>query len=340
MDYIAFLTDRVGKLRGNNPQEPLKEIEIEIEAIRNFWDDAIKHNDLQTIAAVSEPLHRFYQLKGWYDEGEMMFRDAIWMIRSQVRQNPGRQDLRLLLADMLEIQADFTFSLGGAHIAENFYYDALAIKEEILSPDDKSLSALLNNLAFVHHEKKEYDKAEYFYQRALTLSEKSLGSDHIGVAAPLNNLAVLFRDTGNYEQSEALFRRSLAISEKRLGKDHYELIPTLSNIALLYRDRGRFTDAEVLYNRAIEIAEHSLGKGHPGIATTLNNLAELYAKQGNYQRAEVLLEQVLNILERSLPATHPDISKARNNLNAVNSMTTKRKKRGKMTKRLRKKRGL
>ena len=77
-----------------------------------------------------------------------------------------------------------------------------------------------NNIAIVHDEKAEYDKALEFYHKALAIHIVKLGKDHPSVADTYYNMALTYGAKKNVIKKKELLRKAYAIQLKKLGKDH------------------------------------------------------------------------------------------------------------------------
>ena len=189
--------------------------------------------------------------------------------------------------------------------AEPLYLRALAIDENVLTPEHPDTAASLNNLALLYENQGLYSKAEPLYLRALAIREKALGAEHPDTATSLNNLALLYDNEGLYSKAEPLYLRALAIDEKVLGPEHPNTANSLHNLAFLYHKQGLYSKAEPLYLRALAIYEKPLGPEHRDTANSLNNLALLYDKQGLYSKAETLFNRGLEIEFRLIQKQAP-----------------------------------
>src|SRR6266487_1798327 len=117
--------------------------------------------------------------------------------------------------------------------AEPILRQALAIRNQQLTPTPLDVATSFNDLAELHWRQGKYTEAEPLVQHALTIREQQLGPDHPDTATSLNDLAVLYRAQGKYEQAEPLHLRALAIREQQLGPDHPDTASSLNNLASL-----------------------------------------------------------------------------------------------------------
>ena len=102
---------------------------------------------------------------------------------------------------------------------------------------------MVNNLARLYLDQKQYQKAELLFQKSLAVKEKALGPDHPDVATSLGNLADLYQAQRRYDEAEPLYKRALEIRVKSLGPNHPDVVATLNSYATLLRQTRRKTEA-------------------------------------------------------------------------------------------------
>jgi tetratricopeptide (TPR) repeat protein len=119
----------------------------------------------------------------------------------------------LMLADVLNNWANLYQVQGKFASAEPLCQRSLAIREEILGPDDLHVAASLNNLAALYDSQRRHAEAEPLYLRSLRIKERRLGLDHLDVAATLDNLAMLYDAQKRKEDADSARTRSQRIKE-------------------------------------------------------------------------------------------------------------------------------
>jgi len=102
--------------------------------------------------------------------------------------------------------------------AEQFYQQALHIRENQLGTEHLLVAESLNGLATLYEKQGNSAQAELPARRALHTREQQLGEAHPLVAESLNDLAVLYGSMqGKQAQVEPLYLRALHIWEQQLG---------------------------------------------------------------------------------------------------------------------------
>ena len=79
------------------------------------------------------------------------------------------------LAVLYNSQSEFS-------VAENYYEQALAVREEALGSQHPDVAGSFNRLAVFYHTQKQYFAAESIYKRALRIYVAALGADDLSAA--------------------------------------------------------------------------------------------------------------------------------------------------------------
>lgn len=219
------------------------------------------------------------------------------------------QDANLRAAS-LAFRAGYYLTERGRYAeAERLHMQALALREQQLSPEHPDVAVSLNSLGALYEKQGKYAEAEPMFLRALAIAEKVHGPGHPAVAVALSNLATLYGDQGKQAEVEALYQRALTICTQQLGPDDPVTALYLNNLAVHYMQQKQYAKAEPLLRNALTLFERESGPDHPQYATSLSNLAYLYADQGQFARAEPLFLRALAIEERHLGTEHPDTAR-------------------------------
>ena len=152
------------------------------------------------------------------------------------------------------------------------YYAALETFRRLTADPayEPDVATMLNNLANLHSNTNNYDKAAEEYAEALVirrrLAEANPAAYEPDVAATLNNLGNLHRNTNDYVQAAK-----------------------------------EYDEALVIYRR---LAEADPAAYEPYVALTLFNLALLHKAQDNYSKAEAYAQESLDIYQRFAEISH------------------------------------
>lgn len=217
-------------------------------------------------------------------------------------------------AQLLYQAGVFLYYHGFHPQSQSLHQQALAIRKQVLEPDDPAIAESLNSLAMLFRLEGNHEQAENFHQQALAIRKKSLGPQHPATAESLNNLGVLYRSQGKYERAEPLLKQALSIREHSLGSEHTKTWITFINLTNLYLDQRKYEQAEQLLQQGLTTGKRVLKPGDPFIAQPLNLLARLSYEQGNNGRAETLWKEALAIVEKTHGSEHPTTAERLNDL--------------------------
>ena len=199
--------------------------------------------------------------------------------------------------------------------------EILAAKKTKLPKNDPDLAESLNDLAEIHLDLGEYEKAESLYRSALNIQENALDPNHPNLARTLNGIGLGYYYLSQGTKAIPFFQRAIGILEKAFGTSHGDIGSYLSNLGLAYSLLGEYKKAVTFYERALRICEEALGPSHPSMAIFLNNLGQAYDIQGRFKDARALYERAFRISEETLGSTHPNMALILQNL-ADNSRAT------------------
>jgi CHAT domain-containing protein len=191
----------------------------------------------------------------------------------------------------------------------SLYLRALKINETTSDTDrQRRKAAILNNVAGMYQDQRNYAEAEPFYHQALKIVEDEFGPNHPHALTIHDSLAELYRKQGKYSQAEPLYKHVIEISEQTLGADHPDVARSNNNLALLYARQGKYTQAEPLYRRAVKIWENSFGPDHPLVLRGLENLSLAQASGGQWSSAATTADRVRRGVRRYVDRELPFLS--------------------------------
>jgi CHAT domain-containing protein/Tfp pilus assembly protein PilF len=200
------------------------------------------------------------------------------------------------------------------------YKSALAVAQEILDvkktklpKNDPDLTESINDLAEIHLDLSEYEKAESLYRSALSIQENALEPNHPNLARTLNGIGLVYHYLSQGTKAIPFFQKAIAIMEKAFGTSHGDISAYLSNLGVTYSSLGEYKKAVTFYERALEIYGEAFSSSHPNIARTLNNLGQAYDVLGRFNDADALYERAFRICEETLGPFHPDMALMLNN---------------------------
>jgi len=287
--YADFLHQRAEGMRGTGQKEALEEIDIEIDNVRAGWRRAAERGEQEIIGKCLSNLYYFYNVRGWFQEGEEAFGRAAAKLGAGSASDEGAPvgEQGLILGQVLARQGSFSFHLGQYEKARGLYQTSLSISR---SRDDcKNVAFSLVNLGFVSHVQGEYAEARRLSQEGLAIFRDA--GDQPGVAFCLNNLGHIARALGEYDKARQLHQECRAI-RRQIGDAHgiAVAIHSLGNIA---EALGEYAEARKLYQECLLICREI---GYQlGTAASLANLGHVARQLGEYAKARQLNRESLDI---------------------------------------------
>lgn len=143
---------------------------------------------------------------------------------------------------------------GFTDVADTMLEAALE-EAQRLSSRQSPPCAVINKLAHLHYQQKNFDKAEHVYEQVLTLYERIFTDEDTILSAMMLNLAELYFSRRKYDLAAPLYERALHIDQKVVGPDCRSDERCLLKLAWIYCNSERFEDAHKIYNRAKAIRE-------------------------------------------------------------------------------------
>lgn len=287
--YAAFLEQRQPDLTGPRCEAALEEIGAEIENIRASWRWAVSRGKEAEIAKSLESLRYFYEVRGWFQEGEETFGRAVENLRGQIEQMEELQrPTGLLLGQILARRGAFCIELSQYARASEFLQTSLSLFQHCGARPEMSFPLLhLGSLAF---SRGEYAEARRYHQQSLAIS-KEIG-DQYGTARALLYLGTVAMWTGEYLEAKQLFQDSLAIC--RAMDEQLLMARVLNNLGNVAYFLKEYAEAKQFYQESL--AFRGRLNDRLGIGACLNNLGEVAYALGEYQPAGHYFREALTIM--------------------------------------------
>ncbi len=168
---------------------------------------------------------------------------------------------------------------------------ALSINKSLPQVDLVARSIYLSELARIHYELGQFDRAFELYDASTGLKEKTLGTQHIESLVEQLRIALLLKQAGRYQESMQRFKHTLQLLEDtgRLESETYT--KGLMNLSTTYRALGTYDEAERIL---LGILANPVRMGHLGNQTHIvkGNLANIYSENGRLEDAETMYGEI------------------------------------------------
>jgi len=231
-----------------------------------------------------------------------------------------------LQAQMMDVMGLVYRNLGLSSIARPLLENSVAIRLQVLGPDNPSTLLSQHHLSAVLDDQGRFAEAEKLEKETLAIRRRVLGPEHPDTLRSMNNLASTIeresrglpdgaKKEGRQREVEELQREVLSIRRRVLGPEHPDTIASLLNLGSTLDSEGRFSDAEKLQTETIEIQKRVLGSDNPDTLGAMNNLAFTLEHLGRYPQAEKIYRAVIDTQRRVVGPEHPATLLSMDNLN-------------------------
>lgn len=270
------------RLYGKEQQTALGRMAEEIENVRAAWQHAIEQRHDGEISRMMEGLYRFYELRGWLQEGSEAFARAADAWKEATDPQAGH-----LLARLQVRQGTFEFRAGRYDRAGELAAGRLHLLRQRADAGDEALA--LSVLGALTEERGEYDQARTHYERCLDLYRQT--GDCRGQARTFDHMGDVARMVGDYDQARAHYRRCLALYQE-MG-DRAGIASALNSLGSDAGTRGDYEEARTYFEQSLTLRRELDDRF--GIAGASHNLGAVAYLLGDYEAARDLRQEALSI---------------------------------------------
>ena len=280
--YAEFLHLREGRLRGVGEMEALAAISDDIANVRHGWRWALRRGDTPLLDRTAEALFQFYSVRGWFPEGERVFRQSARVVRA----HPA------LAARFRVRSAYFAQQLGDLRLARRQVLRSLPVLRENGLEAEAAVGYLV--LAATARHQGQLRRARRLLEHALTRFRAAHST--VGEGWCLNEAGAVALDLADFDEAERSLRRSYEI-RAALG-DRAGTTRTLVNLGIVADHQGDREEARRCFLECLRVAREIGDRSNEAMA--LHNLgvvargsAEAEGNAGMYHEAERLLREGL-----------------------------------------------
>jgi tetratricopeptide (TPR) repeat protein len=319
--YLAFVGDRATLLHGRESQKVVAEIQQEVDNVRQAWQWAVTHAEIEAIDHSLDGLSRYYLLAGPLQEGETAFSMAADRMRALVEEETcsgaGSRDVQVILGKLLTEQARFLNEQARCHQAIATAQAAIRLAQTTQAVRPEAVGHLLWGRALWRQG--DYEAAQPRLEQALALARAAqrrpetcpeprrracpevwsgpgLGEGAVEElrqveGGSLRNLGIVSFYLGDYAGARRYYEQALRIY-REIGDRRGESA-ALNNLGVVSRHQGDCLGARAYYEQVLRI-KREIGD-RQGEAITLNNLGTACLYLGDYPGARAYYEQALHI---------------------------------------------
>ncbi len=307
----------------------LDELAVGIENMRAAWQWALEHRRLEEIDRFLVALHRYYEVRGWFQEGTKIFGQAVELLatvegkeqnlteyvrtRALARQASffvklssipiAKEALRQSMAvfERLGPKSELLYArnrFASAHIGEGdlesaarLSEEALTLARELYEPFEEAMS--LYSLCVISYLRGDYPQARKYCQQCLSIRHE-IGDDY-GIGHCLNILGLVALYLGDYAETEKLIREGL--SAFRAIRSQYGEATCFYNLGILAYFQGELESARSLFWQALSL--HQSLSEPEGTALCLNGLGMADVASGRYAEARRFCSEGLSLCRKT-----------------------------------------
>jgi DNA-binding SARP family transcriptional activator/predicted ATPase/Tfp pilus assembly protein PilF len=277
--HAAYFLELLARQGEGEAPDQRQAILADLPNIRAAWDWAARQPDEAALLRAAKPLHGFYSVQSWFQEGIEAFQFALAHLTGAPE---GRA---LVLCDLLSRQARLRIHVGQLTAARQALDEALTYLPQVDDPERHA--AILGYVAITHFYAGDFDRAAEIAGDSLRWAE--VAGDAPGVAFAHNFLGSCAKAQGDYALARDRFSRAVA-AYRALGDDLGAAM-VLNNLGNVAQAMGDFATAQQFYLECSGLFK-ALDHRH-GAATTLANAGRLALKQGDTTQARQLLAESL-----------------------------------------------
>lgn len=163
----------------------------------------------------------------------------------------------------------------------NASLEALFKALSLTTGETKTKSGILNNIAIVYNETKDYNKAIIYLKNAVLINEKKQYLTYLGIN--YNNLGITYKNLGDSAKASFFYNQAIDLRLK-LGKNE-DLAQSYLNLADMYNDLKKSDKALFYAYQALQICDSI--KSDFGLTFVYNCLGSIYLQKNDLQKAKL-----------------------------------------------------
>ncbi len=227
-------------------------------------------------------------------------------------------------AKTLEVQGQWTSSLGAYSDAIQAAREVLRLRVQHLGDDHPRVAACLDRVADLYLMRCEFmEKSDQegeretnelcdfvvMYERAEWIRTKAFATPfHPEIATTLDRAAQLWWRC-HPPMAEKFFKAAVSCREHLLGPGHPETADACDRYAFyLQSEMMKFREARTLYERALRTRERTFGKNHPKTLRNLPDLAWCAFYSGDKTYAKSSIQRAVRTVQAGKNQNHPEVA--------------------------------
>jgi predicted ATPase/transcriptional regulator with XRE-family HTH domain len=281
--YLDLMRRRENDLKRARQKAILDETAAEIDNLRLAWDWAAAHAQLADLRRAVRSISWFYELRCWFQEGELMLARAAETLRGRAALASLESERALLVGQLMTFEGWFRFRQGRYVPARELLDQAVALLRPL--GDRIALADALTSQGVALNLMGEYELSRAALEEGLALGRAL--RDNWSIILCLGTLGMVAYGLGDHAESERLCRESLAIS---LATGSVRAVVfSISALMLTTLAQERYDEAQALV-RASFATSSAIGD-YWGIGSAMLQLGRVAYAQAEYDEARYLYRE-------------------------------------------------
>jgi predicted ATPase/DNA-binding SARP family transcriptional activator/Tfp pilus assembly protein PilF len=281
--YLTLLDRSDDFMLGPYQRSTLNQLAAEFDNLDAAWEWAIQQALWSEINQAIDGLHRFCDLRGWFQDGMAMLQ----LLRTALNPNSATPLEQLLYARATVRYGALLCWQGPFDEAHYWLHEGLNLLQQHNQELDVAFSELW--LGMVAYQQSEYAEAQHWVQAGLAIYER-LGNRH-GMAWSRDMLGDLAGEQGDYPTARQMLIES--VNEFSALGDQASTAWSLNNLGRVLVLMNEQPEARQLFEESLELFR-TLSDLH-GSSMVLLNLGELALNAGDFATAEGHFREALDM---------------------------------------------
>jgi serine/threonine protein kinase/tetratricopeptide (TPR) repeat protein len=242
--YANFLAEQESHLKGKLQTEATVAIEREMQNIRAAWRRAVDKRNFEAVGQSLESLNRFFDIRTRFEEGEIVFREAVETLQPHAKTDAER----LVIGQLLARQGWFARRIHTAEESRNVTLQSLAIFEDLNARVEMAFP--LNTLGCIARDVQDHEQAISFIGESLEIYREN--NDRWGIGFMLFELGDSAMAMGDFEESRRYLEESTAACT-RIG-DRNGVAWAYNRLGKLEMELGNYPAARKQFKQGLTVA--------------------------------------------------------------------------------------
>jgi predicted ATPase/DNA-binding SARP family transcriptional activator len=291
--YARYLDDREDALVTRKQQQALAEIAGAIDDIRFAWEWAVSQDQHRLLSDAAGALARFYEVRGWFEEGSDRYARAVVRVRSHLEaRSPASDEEAGVTHLMASLLARLLIHEGFFRLRRSDFDGATARLQESISIAGQfgarsELATATTWLAEVCYRRGEYARARQLCRQALDHSRPL--QQVVDSVRALSILGQIEFAQGRFQKAQRFFAQSRELCAE-LG-DSWALAHLHNNLGMVAHELGGYQKAWNHFQTSLDIFSDLDDRW--GRALVTNNMGQSALLTGRLDEAQAWLEESL-----------------------------------------------